>query len=202
MIKAILFDLDGVLVDAVRLHEIAFLEAVKPYKEVSREYHARVLNGLPTKKKLEKLGFYNDIIEEINKKKQEITFSLIPNMIQPVPKVQEVIKEVKVRGIPFAICSNAIRESVELLLKAGGVEGHSFIISNQEVINPKPDPEMYLKAITRMGLDGSEILIVEDSPHGLEAAKRSGAKVCQISDPQDIGKVLECLDEYNNSSSR
>ena len=108
MIKAVLFDLDGVLVDAVDLHQKAFLEAVKPYKEIDEAYHHQHLNGLPTKKKLDKLGFYTDQIEEINSRKQEITFDLIPKLIKPVPEVLKVISHVRKRSIPFAVCSNSV----------------------------------------------------------------------------------------------
>ena len=194
MIKAVLFDLDGVLVEAVDLHRIAFLEALRPHKEVSEEYHQEHLNGLPTKKKLERLGFYNDQIEEINSKKQEITFDLIPDMIKPVPEVLHVVNHLKKNSIPFAVCCNSIRKSCEMLLEYAGVEGFDFIISNQEVVYPKPHPEMYVQAIHRLGLRPEEVLIVEDSPVGLEAAYATGAQVCEIKNPRDIGKVLEVLE--------
>ena len=197
MIKGVLFDLDGVLVDAVKLHQKAFIEAVKPYKEITEEYHMQYLNGIPTKKKLEKLGFYTDLIEKINVKKQEITFKLIPELIKPVSEVLEVISKIKKMQMPFAVCSNSIKKSTELLLSYGGIEGFQFMISNQEVINPKPDPEMYIKAIDRLKLTKSEVLIVEDSPVGLEAANKSGANVCQIKNPYDIRKVLEELKGFN-----
>lgn len=201
MIKLILFDLDGVIVDAVKLHERAFLEAIKPYKEISEEYHMEHLNGLPTKKKLEKLGFYKDKIEEINYKKQEITFELIPKLIKPIPEVTETINRIKELGIQFAICSNSIRKSTELLVESAGITGFEFLLSNQDVINPKPDPEIYNKAIRILGLDKSEVLIVEDSPVGLEAANKSGANVCQIKNPYDIKKVLEELKKSNGDFS-
>ena len=200
MIRAVIFDLDGVLVDAVKLHEKAFLKAVMPYKEISEEYHMEHLNGLPTKKKLEKLGFYKDLIEEINSKKQEITFQLIPKMIKPIPEVVKVVEEIKKMGIPFVVCSNSIRRSTELLTETAGIEGADFLISNQEVVNPKPDPEMYLKAMKRLGLSKDEILIVEDSPVGLEAAHKSGAHVCEIKDPYEIEKVLEVLEKHNGKN--
>lgn len=199
MIKAIVFDMDGVLIDAVKLHQKAFIEAVKPYKEITEEYHMQNLNGIPTKKKLEKLGFNTDLIEEINARKQEITFDLIKQNIKPLPQVTNVILELKKRKIPFAVCSNSIRKSIELFLKAADIEGFEFIISNQEVINPKPHPEMYLKAIHKLGLPKEEILIVEDSPVGLQAAKESGARVCKINDPYDINRVIEDLNKLNFS---
>jgi HAD superfamily hydrolase (TIGR01509 family) len=197
MIKAILFDLDGVLIDAVGLHQTAFIEAVRPYKEIDEEYHMKYLNGIPTKKKLEKLGFNTDIIEEINAAKQEITFKLIRDTIKPVPQVTKMIKEIKKMNIPFAVCSNSIRKSIELFLEAADITGFEFIISNQEVINPKPDPEMYLKAIERLGLPKDEVMIVEDSPVGIAAAEAAGAVLCKVKNPFDVHKVIVELNRYN-----
>lgn len=202
MIKAIIFDMDGVLIDAVALHQKAFIEAVSPYKKIDEKYHMQHLNGLPTKKKLEKLGFNMDLIEEINAKKQEITFNLIRQTIKPLPEVTKVILELKNRGIPFAVCSNSIRKSMELFLDSANIKGFEFIISNQEVINPKPHPEMYIKAIKTLGLPQEEILIVEDSPVGLEAAKASGAVVYKIKNPYDINKVIEKIDKLNISDNK
>ena len=81
-----------------------------------------------------------------------------------------------------------------MLLEHAGVQGYEFIISNQEVIYPKPHPEIYVQAIHRLGLLPEEVLIVEDSPVGLEAAYATGAQVCEIQNPRDIGKVLEVLE--------
>ncbi|MEM2954849.1 MAG: HAD-IA family hydrolase, partial [Candidatus Nanoarchaeia archaeon] len=85
-------------------------------------------------------------------------------------------------------------------LETAKIEGYEFIISNQEVINPKPHPEMYQKAIERLGLYGirkDEILIVEDSPVGTAAAEASGAKVLKIANPYEIKKVIEYLNLEN-----
>lgn len=201
MIRYILFDLDGVLVDAVKLHQQAFLEAVTLFRYVSEEEHMRELNALPTKKKLEKLGVPDSLREEIYNKKQEITLRLIPKFILPVKKVIGTINEIKKRNIRFAVCSNSIRKSTELLLRYGGVDGFDFFLSNQDVINPKPNPEIYIKAMEKLGCQKSEVLIVEDSPIGVKAGVDSGANVLQINNPFKINKVLEVLDEYNNPSS-
>jgi beta-phosphoglucomutase len=202
MIKAVLFDLDGVLVEAVDMHQKAFLQAVKPYKEITEEEHMRYLNGIPTKKKLEKLGFNTDLIEKIYHKKEEITMDLIPKMIFPIQEVHETLAELKLRGIPFCVCTNSIRKTAEMMLEAAEINDFDFIISNQEVINPKPHPEMYLKAMERFGLEPSEVVIVEDAPVGLQAARASGANVCQIKDSSEISLVLEYLQNDNIYTSR
>jgi len=197
MIKVVLFDLDGVLIDAVGLHQKAFIEAVRPYKEIDEAYHMKYLNGIPTKKKLEKLGFNTDLIEEINSKKQEITFKLIQDTIRPIKIVSGVITELKKRKIPFAVCSNSIRKSIELFLECAQITGAEFIISNQDVINPKPDPEMYLKAMKLFGFSKKETMIVEDAPAGIQAAMAAGGVLCQVKDPYDLHKVIKTLDKLN-----
>ena len=188
---------DGVLIDAVDLHQKAFIEAVRPYKEIDENYHMKYLNGIPTKKKLEKLGFNTDLIEEINCKKQEATFKLIKEIINPIEVVTNVIMEIKKRKIPFAVCSNSIRKSIELFLEYANIDGEEFIISNQDVINPKPDPEMYLKAMQLLQFSKEEILIVEDSPVGIQAAQAAGGILCKVANPYDLNKVINMLDELN-----
>lgn len=196
MIKGILFDLDGVLVDAVTLHRNAFIKAIKPYKTISVNYHQKYLNGLPTRKKLEKLGFNKEKIEEINKIKQKITQQLIPKLIHPIPEVVFTINKVKEQGLPFAICSNCVRETVKLVLEAIKLSGHSFFISNEDVLHPKPNPEMYNTAIKRLGLKPSQVLIVEDTEIGLDAANATGAHCFRIPNPYKISKVLEELSRF------
>lgn len=197
MIKAVLFDLDGVLVDAVRLHQQAFIQAIAPYRYITEEEHMRDLNALPTRKKLEKLNMEERLAEEIYEKKQQLTVKLIPKFIQPIPAVTKTIEELKRQQIPFAVCSNSIRASTELLLRYGGIEGHSFFISNQDISQPKPNPEMYLKAIEMLQLKPEEVLIVEDSPVGLEAAYASKAKVCKVNNPFELNTVLEVIKKEN-----
>ena len=202
MIKAVLFDLDGVLVDAVRLHQQAFIDAIAPYRHITEEEHMRDLNGLSTRKKLEKLGIPEELREEIYNKKQEKTYELIPKIIKEIPEVTETIKKIKEMKIPFAVCSNCIRKTTEVLTAQVNITDFEFLLSNQDVSVSKPNPEMYLKAMEILSLPKSEVLIVEDSPIGLEAARASGAHVCEIKNPYDIKKVLKYIDEINNNSKQ
>jgi HAD superfamily hydrolase (TIGR01509 family) len=105
------------------------------------------------------------------------------------------LKKVKEKGIPFAICSNSIKKSVELFLEMAKISGYEFFLSNEDVSNPKPDPQMYIEAMKRMGLKGSEVLIVEDAPKGLISALLSRGRVCQIKDPYDIKRIFDFIEE-------
>ncbi|MAG38009.1 HAD family hydrolase [Candidatus Pacearchaeota archaeon] len=199
MIKAVLFDLDGVLVDAVKLHQQAFIDAIAPYKHITEEEHMRDLNALPTKDKLEKLKIPEEFREKIYEDKQEKTWKLISQLIRPIPEVLETISEIKKKGLKFAVCSNSIRKSTGLFLEHAGVSGFQFYFSNQDVENAKPDPEMYIKAMEKLGISKDEVLIVEDAPRGLQAAYDSGANVCKVNNPYELKKVLSVLKTYNGS---
>lgn len=95
--------------------------------------------------------------------------------------------QLKRDGYRLACCSNSIRESVELMLRGSGIyELFDFIVSNEDVKNPKPDPEMYLAAFAQFKLKPAECVIVEDAGHGVEAAKRSGGKLCHVTGFGDV----------------
>ena len=185
-IKAVLFDLDGVLVDATEWHYDALNRALALFGyHISRYEHLTAYNGLPTRKKLEMLsvakGLPRGLHSMINKIKQKYTREEILRQCTPVFEKEFMMHQLKRDGYKLAVCSNAVRESVELMLRASGIiDLFDFIISNEDVKNPKPDPEMYLKAFAHFGLAPKETVIVEDAGHGVEAAKRAGGNLCQV----------------------
>lgn len=93
----------------------------------------------------------------------------------------------KSEGFKLAVCSNSIRASVDLMMKLSKLDMYlDFFLSNEDVKHAKPDPEIYVKAIERMGLAPHEVLIVEDNEHGLAAARASGAHVMAVADVSDV----------------
>jgi quercetin dioxygenase-like cupin family protein len=90
------------------------------------------------------------------------------------------------QGIRMACCSNSIRSSVEMMLgKSGILQYMDFLISNEDVENSKPAPDMYLKAIGRLGLKPTEVIICEDNITGITAALHSGGYVLEIGTVND-----------------
>jgi HAD superfamily hydrolase (TIGR01509 family) len=191
-IRAILFDLDGVLVDATEWHFNALNRALGLFGyTISRYEHLTTYNGLPTRKKLEMLsvekGFPRGLHSLTNRIKQKYTREEILRNCTPVFEKEFMVHQLKRDGYRLAVCSNSIRESVELMLRGGGLfEVFDFVASNEDVKNAKPDPEMYLQAFERLGLKPEECLIVEDAGHGIEAAKRSGGHLCQVVGFNDV----------------
>jgi HAD superfamily hydrolase (TIGR01509 family) len=191
-IKAILFDLDGVLVDATEWHFEALNRALALFSyTISRYEHLTAYNGLPTRKKLEMLsvekGLPRGLHNVLNQIKQKYTREEILRQCAPSFEKEFMIHQLKRDGFKLAVCSNSVRESVELMLRGAGLLPlFDFIASNEDVQKPKPDPEMYLMAFSRLQLTPSECVIVEDAGHGIEAARRSGAHVCHVTGFGDV----------------
>ena len=186
-IACVLFDLDGVLVDATEWHYEALNRALRLFGyDISRYEHLSSYNGLPTRKKLQMLtvekGLPASIHEMLNRLKQVYTRDEILAKCRPVFEKEYMVSRLRREGFKLAVCSNSIRESVQLMVHQSGLEEYfDFLVSNEDVSKSKPNPEIYTTAIARMGVTPEATLIVEDAPHGIEAARQSGAHVCQVS---------------------
>jgi HAD superfamily hydrolase (TIGR01509 family) len=188
--KAVLFDLDGTLVDAVRLHEEAFIESVKEHTgiEISSNFHDNYLNGLSTKKKLRILEDISvDYYDKIFIRKQELTLKFIVEQIKEDKSKIELMDKLKQEGYRIACVTNSIRASAELLLQYVGVSSYiELLVSNEDVEKPKPSAEGYLKAISHFELEPTDCLVVEDNDFGVRAANNAGCSVYRVSNPQDV----------------
>ena len=207
MTKLIIFDLDGVLVEAKQIHfetlNKALWEIAKSTKYIiSEAEHLSIYDGLKTNQKLELLtqnkGLQRDTYETVWNRKQQLTIEAISELQPDLEKI-ELFKELRDRGYKLACASNSIRRSVLVMLaKIGIIEYMDLIISNEDVKNSKPHPEMYWKAMSMMGCLPEETLIVEDSPHGLLAASRSRASVLRVDNPNDL--TLEKIENKLNKN--
>jgi dTDP-glucose pyrophosphorylase/predicted HAD superfamily phosphohydrolase YqeG len=107
--------------------------------------------------------------------------------LKPNQTLQSVMNALSEDGYKLAVCSNSIRKTVlTVLSKLGIMEFMDLIISNEDVKNSKPHPEMYWKAISMMSCLPEETLIVEDSPYGLLAASRSKSHILRVRNPQEV----------------
>lgn len=189
MIKAILFDLDGVLVDACDWHYHSLNDALEYYKgfKISYEDHINKYNGLTTKVKLSLLKIPNDEKEKIWRMKQDRTLENI-KLYGSIDKYKiRMLTKLKEEGYKLVCVTNSIRETATHMLESTGqLMLFDFIITNEDVENNKPHPDCYLLAIDKLGLNKEECLIVEDSPKGKLAAYASGAKVLEVVDTYDV----------------
>jgi HAD superfamily hydrolase (TIGR01509 family) len=191
-IAAVLFDLDGVLVDASDWHYEALNRALALFGyTISRYEHLAVYNGLPTRRKLDMLsvekGLPRALHDLVSEAKQLYTREEILTKCRPSFEKEYMLSRLRREGYRLAVCSNAVRESVELMLRQSGTLGYfEFVMGNEDVARPKPDPETYLKAMERLGVAPDQTVAVEDSAYGVEAAKRAGAWVCEVAGPSEV----------------
>lgn len=192
MIKAVLFDMDGVLIDAKDWHYEALNDALAMFgMEIARDAHLSTFDGLPTKTKLRMLsetrGLPTRLHPIINDVKQRRTAEIAMQRCKPTFNHAYALGRLRADGMKLAVCSNSIRKSVELMMDLAGLTPHlDMIVSNEDVSKAKPDPEMYLKAMDKLGVAPHEVLILEDNEHGIAAARASGAHVLVIGTPDDV----------------
>jgi HAD superfamily hydrolase (TIGR01509 family) len=189
-IKLVLFDLDGVLIDAKKIHYVALNEALGEQYAISEKEHTSLYDGRKTFEKLdlltERKGLPSSLHKEIYDKKQAITMTKISEL-KPIDEIVKLFQELEQQNYLIGVCSNSIRRTVlTALAKTQLMEYCSVIISNEDVKNSKPHPEMYWKAMSMMTVLPEETLIVEDSPPGLLAAERSRANYIRVDNPYDV----------------
>jgi len=190
MIKLIIFDLDGVLLDAKKIHYDSLNEALSDEYKIQWDEHVKIYDGLKTKEKLNMLSLRNKLPialhHEIWNKKQKITLAKLKNI--PVNKeLHKLIHKLNIDGYKIAVCSNSIRKTIYTVLhKLNIMEYIDLIVSNEDVKSSKPHPEMYWKAMTILEHLPENTLIIEDSPYGLLAAKRSGAYTYRVKNSKQL----------------
>tara|TARA_R110000868_G_scaffold176980_1_gene415132 strand:- start:883 stop:2256 length:1374 start_codon:yes stop_codon:yes gene_type:complete len=212
MNKLVIFDLDGVLMDSRELHYEALNRAIKQVTNshnyiISREEHLSKYDGLNTTKKLQMLtqdksldiGYYDDIWKE----KQKQTFELIP-LAPKNPNILKIMHRLNLKGWKIAVASNSIRETVKLALMSMDVLQYvDYFVSNEDVFNPKPFPEMYWKCMTMMKALPKDTIIVEDSHIGREGALNSGAHLYPVKDAYELNtSFLDYVDSFNEEENK
>ncbi|WP_430428598.1 HAD family hydrolase [Maribacter litoralis] len=191
-IKAVIFDMDGVLIEAKDWHYDALNKALGLFGlEINRYDHLVTYDGLPTRKKLEMLSAENGLPKKlhdfINRMKQAYTMEIVHSQCKPVFQHEYALSKLRLEGYKLAVCSNSVRNSVKVMMeKSSLMEYLEFYLSNQDVSKGKPDPEMYLKAIKMLGLQPKECLVVEDNENGIKAAIASGAHVMKVDSVEDV----------------
>lgn len=194
-IKAVIFDMDGVLIDAKDWHYEALNKALRLFgSEITRYDHLVTFDGLPTRDKLEMLSIENNfprgLHNFVNVMKQQYTMEIVYSKCKPTFHHQYALSTLKSEDFKLAVCSNSIRNSIQIMMEKSGLLDYlDFFISNEDVKKGKPDPEMYITAIKKLCLSPQECLIVEDNENGLKAAYASGAHVLKVEGVDDVSFI-------------
>jgi len=192
MIKGIIFDLDGVLVDAVDWHFKALNQALKLFGySMEESEHQDKFDGLPTAKKLEMLseakGLPRNLHSFIIDQKQIYTLETIRKNCAPSNEISELLSSLKERGFTLAVASNSVKPTIHLVLDQMRISSYfDVILSRQDVSRGKPHPDIFYRALELMNLGSNETLIVEDSKPGVIAASQVTPHVLVVKSPKEV----------------
>ncbi|SVC07076.1 uncharacterized protein METZ01_LOCUS259930 [marine metagenome] len=179
--KGILFDMDGVLIDSEPLfldaiNRIILEESQAPISEDENENNLIGTTVNQTWDRLRELRTLTKSTPEYISRYDAVVKEVLSQKLEPQPGVVDLLQECTNRGLPKAVASSALKEWVNLKLTSIGLQG-SFetILGGDDVVNGKPEPDIYLLAAKQLGLEAKECIAIEDSPVGIKAAVASGA---------------------------
>lgn len=192
MIEAVVFDMDGVLIDAKEWHYESLNKALALFGfEISRYDHLTSFDGLPTSRKLEMLSVMShlprDLHPFINKMKQSYTMDMVYERCRPRFVHEYALSRLKAKGYRLAVASNSILPTVSTMMEKADLRRYlDLMLSADDVVEPKPSPEIYQTAMARLGVDSRNCLVVEDNDNGVRAARASGAHVLVVGDVNEV----------------
>jgi|ERR1017187_4644960 HAD superfamily hydrolase (TIGR01509 family) len=191
-ILAILFDVDGVLVDATDWHFDSFNRALAPFgATISRQQHEEEFIGLPTAAKIDKLVARGVLTANVGAAVLEAKHLYFREILRARCRQNSVGRQVlgslRANGFVLAAVSNAIRQSVVEMLDLSGLTSYlSAIVCGDDVAHPKPDPEIYISCSTLLGIRPDMCLAIEDGKYGIQAAMAAGMRVLTVKSIGDV----------------
>lgn len=205
-IKAIFFDLHGVLVDIDGWHRVTVLSALQDFGYPVPIKRSDPLWSVPggTMKQLEYLASTYYInrcdIESIYKLKQRYTAELIEKRVRPIAKIIDVVAYAQSIGMRLACVTNGNRVNAEKMLKASRLYDYfEFIITREDVDGlQKPHPRPYFEARFRMGLEAKEALVIEDTGKGILSAVDAFCRTWWLKQQEDLSvrNLMKVLHSY------
>lgn len=182
MLKGLIFDVDGTLVDNSALHIEAFrlfLSRFNPKGEFNESWFARrnedILKGL-IPDAVEKYGW-----EALSDDKEKLYREHFRERIKPVAGIRELVTAAKAAGLRCGVGSSAPRQNVEFHLDICGIREYmDCCLCMEDVKVGKPDPDIYLRCCASLGLTPAECIVFEDASAGIQAGKAAGCKVVAL----------------------
>jgi len=179
MTKAVLWDLDGVLVDTAPFHFQAWQELFQSLGKGFSEADFRRTFGLRNDAILaDILGELAPAeVERLAQRKEELYRDKIGGRVTAIPGAIGLLRRLQQRGRKSAIVSSTTRENVRVVLSSLGLEGvFEAVVAEEDAPKGKPDPQGFLVAAEKLGVAAGECVVIEDAPGGVEAAKRAGMR--------------------------
>jgi len=195
-LKAVLFDMDGVLLDSEEYICEAGVEMFreKGYRVTPEDFLP--FTGMGENRYLGGVAEKNHIPFQLEKDKArtyEIYQSLVKGKLVPLEGVPEFIDKCRRKGLKLALASSADRIKIDINLRESGISPDTFqtIISGLDIKRKKPSPDIFLKAAKKLGVKASQCLVVEDAISGVAAGKASGARVLALTTSFTAGELSD-----------
>ncbi len=218
-VEAVIFDFDGIIVDTEPLHYKSFQRVLAPLgMEFTWQEYVDTYIGFDDRDAFREAFKTNrkDLqVEELHSlisRKASVFQEVILDGVSAYPGVVELIKHLRSKDIPLAICSGALRSDIETILALLNLKSiFEVIISADDVASSKPDPECYQMAFDKLSetrkksIDKLSTIAIEDTPTGITAARRAGLQVCAVSNSYSAEHLtdatftvssLECLLDF------
>jgi HAD superfamily hydrolase (TIGR01509 family) len=191
--RAILWDLDGVLVNSMEFHYQAFQEVLaRRARELSREEYLQTIIGLRNDDIFRKLlgDLSGEEVRNLANRKEEVFRRLISGRVEALPGAVELVGRAKESGLRQAIVSSTPRENINVILSSLHV-AHEFdaIVGEEDVSRGKPDPEGFALAAKRVDVSAGECIVIEDAPEGLAAGKAAGMRCIGVATTRHPGQL-------------
>lgn len=197
--KAVIFDMDGVLVDSQPYHFKADIDTMAEYGVIKDQKFYEAFAGTLTDNRMRTLRdmFGLDVpAEELIEKREKMILDVMANEdIKPVSGIPELLRSIKALGLKTAVASSSGIELIKLVLDRLGIAVYfDSITSGNDVKRGKPSPDIFLLAAERIGAEPSECLVVEDSENGVRAAKAAGMTALGYINPTSGYQCLDMAD--------
>ena len=192
MIKAVLWDMDGVLVDTAPFHYQAWRELFAGLGHPISEQEFRSTFGLRNDDILRTVlgNMPSERLRELGRRKEELFREAIRGKAEPLPGAVPLLNRMRAAGVKTAVVSSAPCLNVETLLDALELaDAFDTLVAEEDAERGKPDPQGYQVAAERLGMTPEECVVIEDAPGGVEAAKRAGMRCIGLAAGREPGAL-------------
>jgi len=191
-IRAVVFDMDGVLIDARQWHFQALNAALELFGvTISADEHVARFDGLPTREKLVTLAaegrLPSHVHRIVNSVKQDRTLRIAASYCTPRIDHLLLMAWLKQHNYLIGVATNSIRQTSETMLRFAGLRDFlQVLVTSEDVEQTKPSPEIYLKSASMLDVAPSSVVVVEDHDVGVRAAQAAGCRVVQVSGVHEV----------------
>ena len=205
MIKAVIFDMNGVIVNDEPVHEKAFQEVLKAYDVnlTSADYEKLCLGKTDRDGFIGVVGKFSldkNLLEELLERKSKKYLELALGKVESFPGVLDLVERLS-KKYALALASGAIRSEIDMVLEMFKIKKYfCVIVSGEEVAIGKPNPDHYLLTAQRLNLEPDSCVVIEDSKSGVQAAKSAGMKCIAITtsyDRSDLNLADRVVDKFS-----